>query len=115
MADDLKNHTKDLEDLIWRGSQISASGKLFSHSEHKTKLKVLNERWQKCQSRVRERSVDLRYAQRDLVEKESRFRELLSQLDKIQKSLHDEQLSKDRTKESLENFSKIFEVGMIST
>ena len=115
MADDLKNHTKDLEDLIWQGSQISASGKLFSHSEHKTKLKALDERWQKCQSKVRERSVGLQYAQRDLTEKESRLLELLSQLDEIQKSLHDEQLSKDRTKESLENFSKIFEVCVIST
>ena len=106
----MKNHTKDLEDLIWQGSQISASGKLFSHSELKTKLKALDQRWQKCQSMVHERLVALQSVRCDLTEKELKFLEVLSHLDKIRKNLHDEELSKNRTKECLEQFSKIFEV-----
>ena len=110
MAEDLTNHTKDLDDLIWQGSQISASGKLFSHSELKTKLKVLDQRWQTCQSKVQERLVALQSAQDDLTEKESRFLDVFDRLDKIQQSVNEEQLSKERTKERLEEFWKLYEV-----
>lgn len=106
----MTNHTKDLDDLIWQGSQISASGKLFSHSELKTKLKSLDQRWQACQSKVQKRLVALQSTQDDFADKELRFLDVFSQLDKICQSVHEEQISKERTKENLEKFSEIYEV-----
>lgn len=99
-----------MEDLIWQGSQISTSGKLFSHSELKTKLKVLDERWKACQSIVQERLMALRSVQGVLAEKEMRFVEVFSQLDATLKCVQEEEMSKDRTMEVLEKFSMAYEV-----
>ena len=106
----MTSHTKNLDDLIWQGSQISSSGKLFSHSELKTKLKVVDERWQTSRTKVEERVAALRSIQDDFTDKELRFLEICDELDKIKESVRQEQLSEERTKETLENFWEIYEV-----
>ena len=110
IAVDLTNHTDNMEDLIWQGSQISASGKLFSHSELKAKLKDLDQRWQNCRNEAQERLSGLQIAQQDLAEKELKFVEICGKLDKIREIVNVEKSSKDRTEENLEMFLKNYEV-----
>ena len=109
----MTNHTKDLDNLIWQGSQISSRGKLFLHSELKTNLKVLDQRWQTSRTKVEERLVALQSVQDDFTDKELRFLEVSHELDKIGESVRQEQLSEERTKEKLETFWEIYEVGSL--
>lgn len=106
----MTKHGKNLDDLIWRGSQISASGKLFCHSDLKTKLKLLDQRWQASQTKVKQRLISLKSAQDALTEKELGLVEVRNELDAILQCVHEEELSKDRTKDSLETFAKRYEV-----
>ena len=74
---------------------------------------MLDQRWQTSRTKVEERLVALQSVQDDFTDKELRFLEVSHELDKIAESVRQEQLSEERTKEKLETFWEIYEVGSL--
>lgn len=115
LLNDMAQHTQELEDLIWQGSQISTNGKFLSRDDLKAKLKSYDQRWVSCHKQTQRRLAALKSVEIEMSEKEQMFLKVASRLDNIWETVIKEQTMKKRSRESLEKFLEIYEVLVISS